>query len=166
MVNRWRGDCFSAVLLLFSCIKWMNSNTKGLCHMIILSVLFLVIGLALLLGGGWFMSLGGTLYYVVAGVAFIAVALSISGAVAPSWMSPSSLRMLNVGIVNAWPSINDSSWLMFSDTLFGLLITYLLSLSETYATALISIFISMSCKDKVCVIFNLIKLNCRHFTLT
>lgn len=43
--------------------------------MIVLSVLFLVIGLALLLGGGWLVSLDGSLYYVVAGVAFIAVAL-------------------------------------------------------------------------------------------
>lgn len=43
--------------------------------MIVLSVLFLAIGLALLVGGGWLMSLGGSLYYVVAGIAFIVVAL-------------------------------------------------------------------------------------------
>ena len=43
--------------------------------MIVLSVLFWAIGLALLVGGGWLVSLGGSLYYVIAGVAFIAVAL-------------------------------------------------------------------------------------------
>lgn len=43
--------------------------------MIVLSVLFWAIGLALLVGGGWLVSLGGSLYYVIAGIAFIAVAL-------------------------------------------------------------------------------------------
>lgn len=43
--------------------------------MIILSVLFFVIGIALLAGGGWLISLGGSLYYFIAGAAFIAIAL-------------------------------------------------------------------------------------------
>ena len=42
--------------------------------MIVLSVLFFAIGLVLLLGGGWLVSLDGSFYYVVAGVALIAVA--------------------------------------------------------------------------------------------
>ncbi|AWX99765.1 glucose dehydrogenase [Marinomonas primoryensis] len=41
--------------------------------MIILSVLFFVIGVALLLGGGWLFSLDGSLYYFIAGAALIAV---------------------------------------------------------------------------------------------
>jgi quinoprotein glucose dehydrogenase len=43
--------------------------------MIIFSVLFFVIGVALLLGGGWLFSLGGSLYYFIAGVALIAVSV-------------------------------------------------------------------------------------------
>ena len=43
--------------------------------MIILSGLFFIIGLALLLGGGWLIALGGSLYYCSAGIAFIAVSL-------------------------------------------------------------------------------------------
>ena len=43
--------------------------------MIILSGLFFIIGLALLLGGGWLIALGGSLYYCFAGIAFIAVSL-------------------------------------------------------------------------------------------
>ncbi|RBW46478.1 membrane-bound PQQ-dependent dehydrogenase, glucose/quinate/shikimate family [Psychromonas sp. B3M02] len=43
--------------------------------MIILSVLFFIIGLALLIGGAWLIALGGSLYYCFAGVAFIAVSL-------------------------------------------------------------------------------------------
>ncbi|MDE8601888.1 glucose/quinate/shikimate family membrane-bound PQQ-dependent dehydrogenase [Marinomonas sp. RSW2] len=41
--------------------------------MIIFSVLFVVIGVVLLLGGGWLFTLGGSLYYFIAGVALIAV---------------------------------------------------------------------------------------------
>ena len=43
--------------------------------MIILSVLFFVIGVAFLLGGGWLVSLDGSFYYFIAGVAFVAVAV-------------------------------------------------------------------------------------------
>lgn len=43
--------------------------------MIILSVLFFVIGAALLLGGGWLFSLDGSLYYFIAGAALIAVSV-------------------------------------------------------------------------------------------
>ncbi len=45
--------------------------------MIIFSILFALIGLALLLGGVWLITLGGSLYYAIAGVVLLAVAVLI-----------------------------------------------------------------------------------------
>lgn len=45
--------------------------------MIVLSVLFFLLGIALMVGGGWLLSLGGSLYYLLAGVALVAVSFTL-----------------------------------------------------------------------------------------
>ncbi|WP_394182636.1 glucose/quinate/shikimate family membrane-bound PQQ-dependent dehydrogenase [Marinomonas posidonica] len=45
--------------------------------MIVLSVLFFLLGIALMVGGGWLLSLGGSLYYLLAGVALLAVSFTL-----------------------------------------------------------------------------------------
>ncbi|RBO84797.1 glucose/quinate/shikimate family membrane-bound PQQ-dependent dehydrogenase [Marinomonas aquiplantarum] len=45
--------------------------------MILLSVLFFLLGIALMVGGGWLLSLGGSLYYLLAGVALLAVSFTL-----------------------------------------------------------------------------------------
>jgi quinoprotein glucose dehydrogenase len=44
--------------------------------MIVLSIILLLLGLVLLAGGVWLVSLGGSLYYAIAGIALIIAGLT------------------------------------------------------------------------------------------